>query len=54
MSELVIQIKQWMKRGDKQTAAKLLLQKKNIDKHILGQQNRKYHLEEVLMGIEDG
>ena len=48
------QIKRLMKDNDKNGAAKLLRQRKNIEKFIIGLQDKKFHLDQMLMSIEQG
>jgi len=48
------QIKQLLKSNDRIAAMKLLQQRKNLEKFVHGQYDRKYRLDEVLMNIEQG
>jgi hypothetical protein len=41
-----------MKDNDKTSATKLLRQRKNIEKFIVGLQDKKYYLDQMLMSIE--
>jgi hypothetical protein len=43
-----------MKDNDKNAATKLLRQRKNIEKFIVGLQDKKYYLDQMLMSIEQG
>jgi hypothetical protein len=43
-----------MKDNDKNAATKLLRQRKTIEKFIIGLQDRKFYLDQMLMSIEQG
>lgn len=43
-----------MKINEKNQATKLLRQRKQIEKYIIGLHNRKFHLDQVLINIESG
>ena len=43
-----------MKVNDKNSATKLLRQRKSFEKYIISLQNRKFHLDQVLLTIESG
>ena len=43
-----------MKVNDRNSATKLLRQRKSLEKYIINLQNRKFHLDQVLLTIESG
>lgn len=43
-----------MKVNDKNSATKLLRQRKSLEKYIISLHNRKFHLDQVLLTIESG
>ena len=49
-----LQIKRLMKDNDTTAATKILRSRKNIEKYITGLENKKFHLDQILISIEQG
>lgn len=54
IQEMNRQIKQLMRSNERPAATRLLQQRKSLEKFVYSQYDRKYHLDEALLRIEQG